>query len=388
MRKRATATEARIVELEATNAELAQERDAFAQERDSFARQRDALVTELATTHERAVAAERERDLLRASHERLRQELELLKKRLYVAKAERVDTTQLEMEFAAKLRELEELAGTLEMREEKTREKSPRSKPKGRRDLRTLGLPEDRVEIPDPVYEALVAEGKAVRHGFEASSRLMRQRGGMRVVVTARVKYKRFDEEQGKTIVATAARPKDLLDGTIMTASLGAHIIHQKVGQGMPLFRLEDTFAREGVPLDRSTMSRMMEAIGATFGATVVYAMRLDAMVNAFCIATDATGLKVLPKPRADKKRQACKMSRIAHVGGAPITRTEGDEGRWGGRMTHESPGASRCRGSRVREAEAASGREVGMGARARFVGLALGGRGRERERVYVRHAS
>jgi transposase len=307
MRKRATATEARIVELEATNAELAQERDAFAQERDSFARQRDALVTELATTHERAVAAERERDLLRASHERLRQELELLKKRLYVAKAERVDTTQLEMEFAAKLRELEELAGTLEMREEKTREKSPRSKPKGRRDLRTLGLPEDRVEIPDPVYEALVAEGKAVRHGFEESSRLMRQRGGMRVVVTARVKYKRFDEEQGKTIVATAARPKDLLDGTIMTASLGAHIIHQKVGQGMPLFRLEDTFAREGVPLDRSTMSRMMEAIGATFGATVVYAMRLDAMVNAFCIATDATGLKVLPKPRADKKRQACK---------------------------------------------------------------------------------
>ena len=87
---------ARIAELEATNASLAQERD-------SAVRQRDALASELASTHERAVEAERERDLLRAAHERLRQELELLKRRLVVAKAERVDTAQLELEFARPL---------------------------------------------------------------------------------------------------------------------------------------------------------------------------------------------------------------------------------------------------------------------------------------------
>ena len=39
-----------------------------------------------------------ERDRLRASHERLRLELEMLKRRIFVAKAERVDTAQLEME--------------------------------------------------------------------------------------------------------------------------------------------------------------------------------------------------------------------------------------------------------------------------------------------------
>jgi hypothetical protein len=54
---------------------------------------------------------------------------------------------------------------------------------------------------------------------------------------------------------------------------------------------------------------------------------------------------------RADRWRshwtfRSVTVSRIAHAAGAPITRTEGDEGRWGGRMTHESPGASRCRGS------------------------------------------
>jgi hypothetical protein len=70
----ASATETRIAELEAA---LAAERAALAAEWD-----RSAKLAE-------------ERDLLRASHERLRFELELLKRRIFVAKAERVDTAQL-----------------------------------------------------------------------------------------------------------------------------------------------------------------------------------------------------------------------------------------------------------------------------------------------------
>jgi outer membrane murein-binding lipoprotein Lpp len=52
-------------------------------------------------------------DHLRASHERLRQDLELLRRRIFIAKAERVDSSQLEMEFAKKLAALDELAGKL-----------------------------------------------------------------------------------------------------------------------------------------------------------------------------------------------------------------------------------------------------------------------------------
>lgn len=50
-----------------------------------------------------------ERDHLRASYERLRLDLELLKKRIYVAQAERVNTQQLELEFASKLAILNKL---------------------------------------------------------------------------------------------------------------------------------------------------------------------------------------------------------------------------------------------------------------------------------------
>lgn len=60
-------------------------------------------------------AVVRERDNLRSAYERLVQELELFKRRLFIAKAERIDTRQLELDYADKLRELEAVAGTLDL---------------------------------------------------------------------------------------------------------------------------------------------------------------------------------------------------------------------------------------------------------------------------------
>jgi hypothetical protein len=51
---------------------------------------------------------------LREAHEALPREVELARRRLVVAKAERVDTTQLELEFAAKLAALDALAGQVD----------------------------------------------------------------------------------------------------------------------------------------------------------------------------------------------------------------------------------------------------------------------------------
>ena len=42
-------------------------------------------------------------------------------------------------------------------------------------------------------------------------------------------------------------------------------------------------------------------------GATIITEMRDDAMKNAFCIATDATGVLVQPIPSADKQPRACR---------------------------------------------------------------------------------
>jgi transposase len=259
-------------------------------------------------------AVQRERDLLRASHERLRLELEMLKRRIFVAKAERVDTRQLELEFAEKLRALNEVAGTLKLEgeqaagdsEHEPKSKPPRKKPTGRRDLSEAALEEERVELKDPLFEQLVKDGKAEAIGFEVSYKLCYKRGGMRRLVVARAKYRAIGKD-GEAEIETTPMPPELLPRSLATPSAISRIAIDKHCDGLPLYRVEDRFVRDGYDLDRSIMSRWLEDSGATAGATVVAAMRAEAMKTAFCIATDATGVLVQPERRPDGARQACR---------------------------------------------------------------------------------
>lgn len=272
---------------------------------------------------ETALAAERvlvakvtaERDILRASHERLRLELELLRRRLFVAKAERVNTAQLELEFAVKLAELDRLCGTLgpatgdeasEGDGPKAPPKGAKKKPTGRRDLRKMPLEEERVEISDPLFDQLVTEGKAERIGHEESCKLAWKRGGLRRLVVARVKYRAVDA-QGEATIETTPMPLESFERSMAAPSLLAHILVEKYCDGLPLNRIEDRFERDGVSIDRGTMCRWVEDAGATAGATVIAAAREEAIATAFCIAADATGVAIQPIPSQDKRRQACR---------------------------------------------------------------------------------
>lgn len=252
-------------------------------------------------------------EILRASHERLRQEVELVRRRMFVAKAERIDSKQLELEFAAKLAELDALARQISPPAAASSAGGPASspdkgrkgkKPAGRRDLRGLNIPEVRIEITDPVYEDLVKQGKAARVDFEESCKLAWQRGGQRRLVIARAKYKTLDEDP---MLDTAPIPDELLPRALAAPSMLAHVVHEKFGRGLPLFRLETGFRRDGVPIDRGTMSRWIEELGGAVGATIVEAARKEAMARAFCISTDATGIAIQPARSPDKERRPCR---------------------------------------------------------------------------------
>jgi transposase len=271
------------------------------------AAERAALVA-LAAERERVAELTAERDQLRKSHEALRLELELLRRRLFVAKAERVDTRQLELEFAATLRELDRLSGMTPSAAGDGDAASPRpkKKPTGRRNLRDLPLEEERVELLDELFEQLVAAGKAKRIGFEESCQVAWKRGGLRRLVIARVKYGAVDT-QGETVVETTPLPPQTFPRSLAAPSLLAHVATDKYCDGLPLHRIEDRLARDGVRIDRGTMCRWLEDAGATLGATIVAAAREEAWRTAFCIATDATGVAVQPTPMPDGGRQACR---------------------------------------------------------------------------------
>jgi transposase len=276
---------------------------------------------EAALAAERAKVAEltQERDHLRASHERLRLELELLKRRIFIAKAERVDTRQLELDFATTLAALDKLAGMVPQTAQVAQaggesgqadkpepEPKPKKKPTGRRDLSKMPLEEERVEITDDVFEKLVAEGKAERIDFDVSYKLAFKRGGYRRLAIAKAIY-RVVGKDGDSQVATALAPLECFPRSLAAPSALAHVLSEKFTDGMPLNRQESRAARDGAALDRGTMCRWVEEAGATAGATVVAAMREDAFKTAFCIATDATGISVQPQPRPDGAHQPCR---------------------------------------------------------------------------------
>lgn len=263
---------------------------------------------------------EKERDNLRASHERLRIELELFKRRLFIAKAERSDDEkQLRLEYEQKLLELDALAGTLGIakndepksdetpaRDGKRKGKRTNNRGTGRRDLKSMPLEEVRIEIPDPHLEQLVAEGKVVRHGFEDSYKLGHQRACRVRIGVYRVRYKASDPD-GNADVITTPMPKEMMPSALAAPSLAANVIMENVGKGLPLFRLEDSFTRDGLSIDRGTLSRWKHLVGEALGATVVKAMRAHALATAFCISTDATGVCVQPIYSHEKGRQPCK---------------------------------------------------------------------------------
>lgn len=79
-----------------------------------------------AEANKRIASLQAERDQLRASYDVMRIELELHKRRLFIAKAERADNrAQLELEFQAKLQELDLLAGTLGIANTEDKERAP-----------------------------------------------------------------------------------------------------------------------------------------------------------------------------------------------------------------------------------------------------------------------
>ena len=279
----------------------------------ALASERGASIAALAIERERVANLTAERDVLRASHERLRLELELLKRRIFFAKAERVDSAQLELEFATKLAELDRLAGhpiiEADARDAEGNSAAPPSqkkKPTGRRDFRNASIEEERIEFVDPLFEEQVTQGKAVRIGFEESCKLGWKRGGLRRIISARVKYRVLDA-QGESTIETTPIARETFPRSLAAPSLLAHVIVEKYCDGLPLHRQENRFARDGVPIDRGTLCRWVEDAGATAGATVIEAMRQEALRTSFCIATDATGFLVQPVRSGQTARQACR---------------------------------------------------------------------------------
>ncbi len=262
--------------------------------------------------------------LLRKAYTRALEQLQLLQRRIFMASAERVADEQLA--FQGMFDQVHALAKALDAAgddgndDDAKKTRTRKTPPKGRRDLAESDLPIRRVEILDDELE-----GKAERIMFEETSRLGYERGGPVRVVVARAIYKvapvttetpvtegdatpasSDGAASATTRMITAPLPKELFRRTLLVPSMIAHFLVAKYLLGVPFYRLEQGFALQGFTLDRGTMCRYAEDVGATLGA-IVLAARDDAMKKAFCLSTDATGVRIQPGSLEDRARGPCR---------------------------------------------------------------------------------
>jgi transposase len=269
---------------------------------------RQALLARVASLEAALAKVAAERDKLERAYAHLKEQLELLRRRIYVAKAERIDATQLEIEFAQTRAKLDALAARLSEDPSSPDTDAPggpagrppkkRSTPTGRRNLELADLPEERIEIVDDALE-----GNAERIGFEESSKVAYRRGGYVRLVVARATYK---TERPEAELVTAAMPKEVFPRGLLAPSMIARILVQKYRWGLPFHRQARMIAAEGFALDDGTMCRYAEHAGATLGC-IVDAMAKEARETAFCLSTDATGVCIQPMPLPGRPRQACR---------------------------------------------------------------------------------
>ena len=268
----------------------------------------------LGTTKAALAKVTQERNALRRVYQLLLEQHELLRRRIYMASAERIDVTQLELEFKKNAEALAEAGSALadadaadltassdspaepQPQPPPPAAKLPRAKPTGRRNLAIEDLPEDRIELLDPERE-----GTSKPLFFEESFRLGYRRAGAVRLVVARAVYKDPETQE----ITTVDKPKEILERGLLAPSMIAHLLVSKYRFGIPFHRLTEMFRAEGIKLDDGLMCRYAEHVGATLGC-IVLAMAKEAKETAFCLSTDATGVCIQPLPRTDGKRQAC----------------------------------------------------------------------------------
>jgi transposase len=241
------------------------------QDRDTLLAERDSLIARI---REEAAAQLEEREAeLRARLEvekraEIAAEVAAILRKYYRPRSERFNPSQLllfgQLVEAAPI---DQAAVTEEAGEELI---TPKKKRKNRDKHGRRPLPDHlpRIEIEHDLDEAekgcpCCGETRS-RIGCAVSEQLERIPASFQVLKHIRHQYAcpRCEREAVNPQIVAAPKPKQPIEKGLPGPALLAYLITSKFGEHLPLYRLEKIFAREGVPLSRTTLCGWLAAIG------------------------------------------------------------------------------------------------------------------------------
>ncbi|NWN83645.1 MAG: IS66 family transposase [Halomonas sp.] len=233
--------------------------------------------------------------------EQLLDYIQLLRQKQFGAKADRLSKEQLslfdEAELEALIGELEAELEAAQQDQDTTATKPTKNTPK-RTPLPAHLTRIERIIDLDDEQKAALGEGW-VLIAYETAEQLAVIPRQYYVVATKRAKYAPVNDQvpgadQGPQV---AARPPQILPKALGHSSLIAQVVTHKFIDGLPLYRQEAIFAREGIDLSRQTMSGWMLALADPL-APLMAALRRELLSGPVPVMQiDETPLQVLREP-------------------------------------------------------------------------------------------
>ena len=150
---------------------------------------------------------------------------------------------------------LEEIDARLAAKSSARPRKTPRDKPRFPTHLERVE------EVVEPEIPSAFEGQERVKIGQDESIRLDVVRARFRLIVTIRPKYA-FKEPAA---ILQAPAPEHIVEAGLPTEALLAQVAVSKYADGLPLYRQEAIYARDGVELSRSLMAQWMGAVGFHF---------------------------------------------------------------------------------------------------------------------------
>ena len=229
---------------------------------------------------------------LKAENQWLKEQLGLAKLRLYGASSEKTPAGQETLLFN------EAEASAAPEVPEPTLETITYSRRKvaGQRALQVENLPIDKIEYRLPESEQICPQCAGPLHEMGADVRQEVQIVPAVITLVEHICFKyacrHCQNNEIKTPILTAPKPQPAFPNSLASASLVAHIMTQKFVEGSPLYRQEQSFARQGFFLCRQTMANWM-LVGAKWLEALWERLRLHLLLRPILHA-DETTLQVL----------------------------------------------------------------------------------------------
>lgn len=221
-----------------------------------------------------------------------REQFKLLQRQKYSAKSEKVPKEQLSLFNEAEFESDESV-------EEPTYEEITYQRKKGKRRSQEeliKNLPVEVIEYTLEEEERLCPKGHGPMRviGKEVTREIAVIPAKTYVIEHVQYKYacEPCQVHGIDTPVKAAPKPKRAIPGSIASSSLIAHIIDQKYTMGMPLYRQEQQFQRQGVRLSRQNLANWV--IKASEWFDVIYKRLHEYLLKEEILHADETTVQVL----------------------------------------------------------------------------------------------